>query len=197
KPLFLLAIRYSLLALDKSNGGHAMRRTGATLAGLVAALVSTTFLVPAQAADAILSGSIAAAAGDKMGGVTVSAKADGSTITTTVYTDASGGYYFPPLPAGHYHVWAQALSFATANAQLDLNANAAQNFTLAPLADVARQLPGDVFLASLPAATEHDQKMAHLVRNNCTSCHTPSYPLQHRFDAAGWAAIIDLMKMVN
>jgi len=174
-----------------------MTRKGVTLAGLLAALVSTTMLVPAHAADAILSGTIAGNGGDKIGGVTVSAKADGSTITTTVYTDAGGGYYFPPLQAGHYHVWAQALSFATANADVDLNANAAQNFALAPLADVARQLPGDVFLASLPAATEHDKKMAHLVRNNCTSCHTPSYPLQHRFDAAGWAAIIDLMKMVN
>src|SRR6202035_3202667 len=49
----------------------------------------------------------------------------------------------------------------------------------------------------LPAATDHDRKMAHLVRNNCTSCHTPSYPLQHRFDTAGWTAIIDLMKVVN
>jgi len=174
-----------------------MTRKGATLAALLAALVSTTMLVPAHAADAILSGTIAGSGGDKMGGVTVSAKADGSTITTTVFTDASGAYYFPPLPAGHYRVWAQALSFATANAQVDLKANAAQNFTLAPLKDYARQLPGDVFLASLPAATEHDRKMAHLVRNNCTSCHTPSYPLQHRFDAAGWTAIIDLMKMVN
>jgi len=174
-----------------------MKRKGVVLAGLLAALVSTTMLVPAHAADAILSGTIAGSGGDKMGGVTVSAKADGSTITTTVFTDESGAYYFPPLPAGHYHVWAQALSFATANAQVDLKANAAQNFTLSPLQDYVRQLPGDVFLASLPAATEHDRKMQHLVRNNCTSCHTPSYPLQHRFDAAGWTAIIDLMKMVN
>jgi streptogramin lyase len=174
-----------------------MTRKGVLLAGFAAALVSTTMFVPAYAADAILSGTIAGSGGDKLGGVTVSAKADGSTITTTVYTDAGGAYYFPPLSAGHYHVWAQALSFAIANAQVDLKANAAQNFTLNPLKDYARQLPGDAFLGSLPAATEHDKKMQHLVRNNCTSCHTPSYPLQHRFDAAGWTAIIDLMKMVN
>jgi len=174
-----------------------MTRKNAMIAGFVAALVSTTMLAPAYAADAILSGTITGSGGDKMGGVTVSAKADGSTVTTTVYTDESGGYYFPPLPAGHYHVWAQALSFATAKADVDLAANKAQNFALAPLADYVRQLPGDVFLASLPAATDHDRKMAHLVRNNCTSCHTPSYPLQHRFDTAGWTAIIDLMKVVN
>jgi streptogramin lyase len=174
-----------------------MRRSGATLAGLVAALVSTTFLVPAQAADAILSGSIAAAAGDKLGGVTVSAKADGSTITTSVYTDDTGGYYFPPLPAGHYHVWAQALTFATADAQVDLAANKARNFTLSPLQDFVRQLPGDAIIASLPEDTEHDRMMKQLVRNDCTGCHTPSYTLQHKFDEAGWTAIIDLMKMVN
>jgi streptogramin lyase len=174
-----------------------MKHKGVVLAGLLAALVSTTMYVPAYAADAILSGTIAGSGGDKMGGVTVSAKATGSTITTTVYTDDSGAYYFPPLPEGHYRVWAQALSFGTGNAQVDLKANVAQNFTLNPLKDYVRQLPGDVFLGSLPVATEHDRKMQHLVRNNCTSCHTPSYPLQHRFDAAGWTAIIDLMKMVN
>src|ERR1700756_5756141 len=141
---------------EKLSGRHAMKRTG-VIAGLLAALVSTTMLVPAHAADAILSGTIAGSGGDKMGGVTVSAKADGSTITTTVYTDASGGYYFPPLPAGHYHVWAQALSFATAKADVDLEANAAQNFTLSPLQDYARQLPGDVVLNSLPAATEQEK----------------------------------------
>ena len=39
------------------------------------------------AAEVVLSGSIKNAAGEKMGGVTVSAKAVGSTITTTVFTD--------------------------------------------------------------------------------------------------------------
>src|SRR5215831_7308771 len=116
-----------------------MTRASATLAGLLAALVSTTMLVPAKA-DAILSGTVAGAGGDKMGGVTVSAKADGSTITTTVYTDEGGAYYFPPLPAGHYRVWAEAISFATAKAQVDLSANQAQTFTLSPLKDYFRQL---------------------------------------------------------
>src|SRR5262249_9140941 len=156
----------------------------------------TTAFVPAHAADAILSGSVAAA-GEKVGGVTVSAKAEGSTITTTVYTDDGGNYYFPPLAPGKYHVWAQALTYATADAQVDLASNKAQDFTLSPLKDYVRQLPGDLIIAALPEETEHDKKMKRLVRNNCTSCHTPSYTLQHRFDEAGWTAIIDLMKMVN
>ena len=47
--------------------------------------------------NSILTGTITSANGEKMGGVTVSAKADGATITTSVYTDDSGNYYFPPL----------------------------------------------------------------------------------------------------
>ena len=39
-----------------------------------------------------------------MGGVAVSAKADGTTITTSVYTDETGSYYFPPLPPGKYQL---------------------------------------------------------------------------------------------
>src|SRR3982074_1952140 len=172
-------------------------RAKLTLAALLAALVSTTCLVPARAADAILSGSIAAASGERMGGVTVSAKPEGATITTSVYTDDSGNYYFPPLPAGKYRVWAQALTYGTAEAQIELAANKAQDFKLEPLKDYVRQLPGDLIMAALPEDTEHDKKMKRLVRNNCTSCHTPSYTLQHKFDEAGWTAIIDLMKMVN
>ena len=39
--------------------------------------------------------------------------------------------------------------------------------------------------------------MKRLVRNNCTGCHTPSFILQHKFDEAGWNAIIELMKNAN
>ena len=76
----------------------------------------------ARAADVLLSGEIASAAGEKMGGATISAKAEGSLITTTVYSDEAGAYYFPPLPQGKYKVWAQALSFETAKGDVDLSA---------------------------------------------------------------------------
>jgi streptogramin lyase len=148
-------------------------------------------------ADPILSGAVASATGEKLGGVTVSAKADGSTITTTVFTDADGRYYFPALPAGKYRVWAQALSFATAKGEVDLAANASQDFSLTPMTDYIRQLPGDLMLAALPEDSDQDKKMKRIVRTVCTGCHTPSYILQHRFDEAGWTAILDLMKHVN
>ena len=52
-------------------------------------------------------------------------------------------------------------------------------------------------MASLPEATNDDKRLKKIVENNCTGCHQPNYTLQHKFDEAGWTAIIDLMKHVN
>lgn len=169
---------------------------------LLAATTALTAIFAAQtaSADALLTGTIKSSTGEALGGVTVSAKAEGATITTTVFTDAAGAYYFPPLPDGKYRVWAQALSFATAKGTADLaGATARRDFTLAALKDqdYVQQLPGDLVLASLPQETNHDKKMQNLVANNCSGCHSPSYTLQHRFEEAGWNAIIELMKHVN
>ena len=154
-------------------------------------------LAPVRAADAVLSGAITSSSGEPMAGVTVSAKAANASITTTVFTDQQGNYYFPPLPAGQYRVWAQALTYATARHDVDLGPARRQDFSLRPMEDFVRQLPGDVLLASLPDASTDDLRMQRLVRNNCTGCHTPSYVLQHRFDQDGWSKIIELMKHVN
>src|SRR5262245_36553539 len=90
-------------------------------ASLLALIVGTALVPTPTLADSLLAGTITSSAGEKMGGVTVSAKAEGSTITTSVYTDEAGGYYFPPLPDGKYKVWAQAITFHTANGNVDLN----------------------------------------------------------------------------
>jgi len=167
-----------------------------SLIALAAAVGANT---PAHA-DALLSGSISSAAGEKMGGVTVSAKAEGSTITTSVYTDETGAYYFPPLPEGKYRLWVQAIKFQTANSNVELNKTGRQDFVLRPMTnqeDWIRQLPGDEFLAALPGDTAEDARMKVQVRKNCTGCHSASYPFQHRFDEDGWNKVLDLMKQVN
>src|SRR5215468_4996267 len=166
-------------------------------AGAALALVLAT---PGYAAEVVLSGAVKSAAGEAMGGVTVSAKAEGSTITTTVFTDETGAYYFPPLEAGKYKVWAQALSFETAKSDVDLAAKKSQDFVLTSITYFetrVKQLPGDLILAGLPEETNDDKRMKRIFRNNCTSCHTPSYTLQHRFDENGWNAIIQTMKSIN
>ena len=98
---------------------------------------SRSFLsTPGYAAEVVLSGAIKSAAGEKIGGVTVSAKAEGGTITTTVFTDEAGEYYFPPLEAGKYQVWAQAISFATAKSDVDLARRSASRISrCAPITD--------------------------------------------------------------
>jgi streptogramin lyase len=171
--------------------------TKLTLVRLAAAFALTMMAPAALAADALLSGTIKSPSGEAMGGVTVSAKADGATITTTVFTDASGAYYFPPLPTGRYRVWAQALTFDIARAEVALNANGRQDFTLRPLANFVKQLPGDALLAALPQTTPEDARMHRIVRNNCTGCHNAGYVLQHRFDEDGWRKVIATMKNIN
>ncbi len=164
-----------------------------------AAVMATTSF--AYAADQELSGTISAAAGQKLDGVTVSAKMVGSTITTSVYSDKDGNYYFPPMAEGKYKVWAQALGFERNDAQVDLTGAAKKaDISLKTITDPEtrwKQLPGELVWASLPADTAEDVHMKQIIHNNCNGCHTPSFPFQFRFDAAGWSRIIDLMKVIG
>jgi streptogramin lyase len=152
-----------------------------------------------HAADAALSGGIRSASGERLEGITVSAKREGSTITTSVYTDKSGRYVFPALAEGKYRVWAQALGFETAKQEVELAPRVKQDFTLQQIADAERrirQLPSEAMVAALPGDTREDAHMKKVFMNNCTSCHPPSFALQFRFDEDGWKKVIDLMKMV-
>jgi len=162
-----------------------------------AALMITGF--SAQAADQLLAGAITSASGQKLEGVTVSAKRDGTTVTTSVYTDQDGNYYFPPLAEGKYQVWAQALGFETAKGSVDLTATRKHNVALKPMTDreaMIRQLPSELLVAALPEDTEDDARIKKIFTNNCTACHSPGYALQFRFDEADWNKIIDMMKVV-
>lgn len=145
----------------------------------------------------LLTGVVKSAAGAKMNGVTVSARMENSTITTSVYTDDDGAYYFPPMAGGHYEVWAQADGFETARGDVTLAATKHQDFTLNPAKDFVRQLSGDQILASLPDQTPDDRRLRRVFRNSCTSCHQPNYILQNKFDEQGWTAILETMKRVN
>src|SRR2546423_1029898 len=94
-----------------------------------------TIAIAAHADDARLSGSVSGPDGKKMAGVTISAKAEASTIKTSVFTDASGNYRFSPLPQGSYRVWAQAIGYQTAKAELALSGAKRQDFRMKANAD--------------------------------------------------------------
>ena len=173
-----------------------MKKLPALLLACATTLLATTAV---HAADQMLSGAITSQSGQKLEGVTVSAKLEGSTITTSVYTDTAGIYVFPPLAAGKYRVWAQALGFEMNRGAVDLTSAKRQNFALQEIADAERrfrQLPGEMMVAALPEATPEDAHMKKIFMNNCTACHSTSYALQFRFDEAGWNKIINLMKVV-
>src|SRR5262245_48099866 len=93
-------------------------------------LAASLFTPAAHAAEQLLTGTIASQSGQKLEGVTVSAKREGSTITTSVYADTSGDYFFPLLPAGKYRVWAQALGFEFSKHEVDLSAMRRADFRL-------------------------------------------------------------------
>jgi len=177
------------------------RNLTATLifAAMVAALAlcASARAYGADENSSLLAGTVKSDSGEKMAGVTVSAKAEGKAITTSIFTDQQGDYYFPPMQAGQYEVWVQADTFATARAKIDLTSTRHQDFVLKPIKDFQRQLTGDQLLASLPDGTPDDRRLKRVFRNSCTSCHQPNYILQERFDIAGWTAILDLMKRVN
>src|SRR3984893_18395458 len=129
--------------------GRGTMRKAQGLAGVAGAIAISlaAWMPPAAAADVVLSGAVKSATGEAMGGVTVSAKAEGQTITTTVFTDDAGNFYFPPLPAGGYRLWAQALALPTAKAEIDSAATRRADFALRPIADLerqAQQMPGEV-----------------------------------------------------
>src|SRR5207247_6608933 len=154
---------------------------------LLACATSLLAATAVHAAEPLLSCALTARSGQKLEGVTVSAKLEGSTIATSVYTDTAGDYFFPPLPAGRYRVWAQALGFETNRNAVDLSAARRQDFTLQEMTDSERrfrQLPGEMMVAALPEASADDARAKKIFMNNCTGCHSTSCVLQFRFDDA-------------
>ncbi len=148
---------------------------------------------------AVIQGNVKDGAGAAMEGVIVSARANGKTITTSVFTDRQGNYQFPSLPAGQYRMWAQAVGYQAGRAEFALaGARVDRNLTLTRLTnvdDIVRQMTGVEYLRSLPQETLADRRMVHAYKNNCTGCHTASYTLQNRWDQTGWGILVDLMSV--
>jgi hypothetical protein len=162
-------------------------------AGLLTAFVAAQGPAPR---GMVLTGTIKSADGKALEGVTVSARLEGRTFTTSVFTNAAGAYTFPSMAAGKYKVWAQAVGFDAARADVDVSAGRAAgryDLTMRPLERFDAQLTGEEWLASLPEATAADRRMKGVYVNNCTSCHQNGIALQNTFDAAGWDVIVDLM----
>src|SRR6185437_13396312 len=92
------------------SSGEAIMRLGTLflIAGIALVLPQVS-----RADTAALTGSVSSAREPVMEGVLVSAKRDGSTITTTVVSDDKGHYSFPAdrLEPGHYAISIRAIGY--------------------------------------------------------------------------------------
>ena len=124
----------------------------------------------------------------------MSARAAGSTLTTSVFTDSDGEYVFPPMAGGTYKVWAQAVGFEAGRTELSLtNPVARWDVSLKATKNFELQLPADRWLAALPEDTIENRRMKEVFRLACNGCHTHSFTLATRFDRKGWDNILDVM----
>lgn len=172
-----------------------------------ATLLSLTVVRPSPAAPqdkpasrGLLAGTVRGAGGEPMEGVTVSAAKVGGTITTSVYTDDRGRYFFPIAPGGKYRVWAQAVGFQAGRADAELNSATGRtplNFTLTAIDNFERQLTSPEWLSALPSGNREDMRLKLIFMHNCTTCHSAAFVLQNKFDEAGWKAILARMETIN
>ncbi len=161
-------------------------RSSVVLAGIIGVgmLLVAGATAPAAAqgpGSTPLAGTVATASGEPMPGVAVSARAEGTPITTSVFTDDAGRYYFPPLAppleGGRYRVWAQAVGYESASAHviLDPARRMAQDFTLAAAADFTHQLSGVEWLNALPAGTREDRRLKEVSASRARNVIRPAW----------------------
>ena len=175
-------------------------RTLVTLSSAVGVLALTLVATPsalAQSSGVVLTGSIADAAGEAMEGVVVSVRAEGSNLTTSVYTDADGVYVFPHMTPGPYRLRAQAVSYAAGHAEPRLSgAVQRHDLVMQSIENFEAQLPGDRWVAALPEDTPEDRRMKTVFRSMCGGCHSQNTALLTRFDEQGWLNIISVMSRI-
>src|SRR5258708_20055958 len=91
---------------------HSVLVTTAT-AALALGVLSTRLSGAEDSARIALSGQVSSVEDGPMEGVLVSAKQDGSTVTTTVVSDEQGRYSFPStrVPPGRYAIRTRAVGY--------------------------------------------------------------------------------------
>src|ERR1700731_822023 len=151
--------------------------TTCSLAGLL--------LAAAAQADngTALIGKVTSAQEPVMEGVLVSARLDGSNVTTTVVTNAQGVYSFPAdkLAPGHYTIATRAVGYKLDGPKAaDVSSGTATtaDITLAKTNALANQPPNGECLNSLPG----DDRLKAALTNGA-GCHTVQRIVQSTHDA--------------
>ena len=152
--------------------------------GVAAGLLAGGLICGDAQAQVALTGVVSAADEGPMEGVLVSAKKEGSTITTTVVSDQQGVFSFPSarLEPGKYTISIRAIGYRLDGAKtVDVPAGGEgkADLKLSKVKSLVPQLSNGEWLLSLPGA---DKQKAFLTM--CVGCHTLQRVLTSNHDAA-------------
>jgi len=143
---------------------------------------------------AALTGQVSSDAEGAMEGVVVTARKDGSIVSTSVTTDAKGRYAFPEnrLEPGRYTVTIRAVGYdlpAATSADVIAERTSKLDLKLDKTRDLASQLSNAEWMMSMPGSEE--QKAMLL---DCMSCHTLERIVRSNHDVNEWMQTISRMK---
>jgi virginiamycin B lyase len=162
---------------------------------LKTALLATSVLVMAGfAAQAqTLSGQVSSNEEGLMEGVLVSAKKEGSTITTTVVTNEKGQFSFPAgkLEPGKYNLTIRAVGYTlTGPKSVEVAASGATaELKLGKARNLASQLSNGEWMLSVPGSD--DFKKSFML--DCQGCHTLQRVFTALHDAEEWKQVFTRM----
>ena len=165
-----------------------------TVAGILGAALLATPSVQAQGAEAsALSGTVTSAQEGAMEGVLVSAKKDGSTITTTVVSDDKGHFSFPAsrLSPGHYSLKIRAVGYnldGPNEANIAAGKAATADIKLKKTGNLSAQLTNAEWMNSMPGTDEQKSFL-----QDCTGCHTLRLIVNSPYQAADFEKLIPKM----
>jgi len=147
-----------------------------------------------ERAPAALSGQVTSDAEGAMEGVVVTARKDGSIVSTSVTTDAKGHYAFAEnrLEPGHYTVAIRAIGYdlpALASTNVAAERTSSLDLKLEKTHDLASQLSNAEWMMSIPGSEE--QKAMLL---DCVGCHTLERIVRSNHDVNEWMQTISRMK---
>ena len=161
----------------------------------LASLLAGVFAAGASAQTAAaLRGQVSSAEEGLMEGVLVSAKKEGSTITTTVVSNAKGEFSFPAgrMAPGHYNITIRAAGYQLVGPnQVDIAAGtpATADVKLGKAKNILSQLSSAEWLTSAPGGTD-------LVKGNftnCVGCHTLQRVFSAMHSADEWKQVFARM----
>jgi virginiamycin B lyase len=156
-----------------------MRTRISLLLGVAAFCVAGT---PALAQAPALTGQVTSAKEGAMEGVLVTAKRQGSAMSTTVVSDARGRFAFPQgrLEPGNYRLTIRAIGYVLDGPRaIEVKAGgSAADVKLREISDISAQLTNSEWLMSAPGTMEEKRDLM-----SCATCHVLNLPMMSNYTA--------------